>query len=103
MKDESAYNLREKQNNILFQYKKRIKKPLYKKLIEMIKKGDEMTFELYEKYCKGNMAHFGVKGGKNKDGRVTFVQELEAYAIKVIKSKNQKFNFFKGKDVSAKK
>lgn len=53
----------------------------------MIKKGDKKTFELYERYCKGDLDHFGVKGGKNKDGRVTFVQDLEAYARKAIKSR----------------
>lgn len=60
----------------------------------MIKNGDEKTYELYQKYCKGMMDHFGVKGGRNKDGRVTFVQELERYAHKAIKSKSIKIIIF---------
>ena len=80
-------NIKEKQNNILFQYKKFLNRREYDKLVDLVKFGDNQCFRLYQKFFKAMEGDIGVGIGKSVDGRQKFVKELKKYAQNKMKSK----------------
>lgn len=72
------HDVKEKQRQLLFSFKKKIQAIIYKKLMDLINLGDTTTLDFYNRI---------VKNGENKDRFSKFVDEITKFAQEKIKRK----------------